>query len=345
MVTIKDVAKYAGVSYSTVSRALADSSLVDAKTKKKVLRAAEEMHYVPNQMARSLKGGKSRTVLLIVPDLTNAFFPKMVTCFEENLRKHDYSILLGISDNTEEQENRCFERASSFGAEGIVWIACDENQERISNLIRSTDAPVILINREMDVDAACVTNDNRRGACAAVECLLQNGHRRVACLIRDVNQQHFKERYLGCQDAFRKYGISDEEVTYLCAENTGTAYEEACRLLAAPNRPTAFFVFSDWLADSVYSAAASLGLSIPQDVSVVGYDDIDRAQYMLPALTTWHHPIEQIATVSVDILMRQIDGDTATRGNHIVVPGRLVERNSVRDLTKQDNEPAPVVPG
>ena len=78
MVTIKDVAKYAGVSYSTVSRALADSSLVDAKTKKKVLRAAEEMHYVPNQMARSLKGGKSRTVLLIVPDLTNAFFPKMV---------------------------------------------------------------------------------------------------------------------------------------------------------------------------------------------------------------------------------------------------------------------------
>lgn len=82
-----------------------------------------------------------------------------------------------------------------------------------------------------------------------------------------MNQQHFKERYLGCQDAFRKYGISDEEVTYLCAENTGTAYEEACRLLAAPNRPTAFFVFSDWLADSVYSAAASLGLSIPQDVS------------------------------------------------------------------------------
>lgn len=218
MVTIKDVAKYAGVSYSTVSRALADSPLVDAKTKKKVLRAAEKMHYVPNQMARSLKGGKSRTVLLIVPDLTNAFFPKMVTCFEENLRKHDYSILLGISDNTEEQENRCFERASSFGAEGIVWIACDENQERISNLIRSTDVPVILINREMDVDAACVTNDNRRGACAAVECLLQNGHRRVACLIRDVNQQHFKERYLGCQDAFRKYGISDEEVTYLCAE-------------------------------------------------------------------------------------------------------------------------------
>ena len=204
MVTIKDVAKYAGVSYSTVSRALADSPLVDAKTKKKVLRAAEEMHYVPNQMARSLKGGKSRTVLLIVPDLTNAFFPKMVTCFEENLRKHDYSILLGISDNTEEQENRCFERASSFGAEGIVWIACDENQERISNLIRSTDVPVILINREMDVDAACVTNDNRRGACAAVECLLQNGHRRVACLIRDVNQQHFKERYLGCQDAFPK---------------------------------------------------------------------------------------------------------------------------------------------
>lgn len=173
----------------------------------------------------------------------------------------------------------------------------------------------------------------------------KTGTARVACLIRDVNQQHFKERYLGCQDAFRKYGISDEEVTYLCAENTGTAYEEACRLLAAPNRPTAFFVFSDWLADSVYSAAASLGLSIPQDVSVVGYDDIDRAQYMLPALTTWHHPIEQIATVSVDILMRQIDGDTATRGNHIVVPGRLVERNSVRDLTKQDNEPAPVVPG
>lgn len=336
MVTIKDVAKYAGVSYSTVSRALADSPLVDVKTKKKVLRAAEEMHYVPNQMARSLKGGKSRTVLLIVPDLTNAFFPKMVTCFEENLRKQDYNILLGISDNTEALESRCFERASSFGAEGIVWIACDENEERINGLIQRAGVPVLLVNREMDVAATCVTNDNRRGASSAVECLLKNGHRRIACLIRDVQQQHFKERYLGCQEAFRKYNISDEEVTYICAEDTHTAYKETCRLLALPDRPTAFFVFSDWLADSVYSAAASMGLSVPQDVSVVGYDDIDRAQYMLPALTTWHHPIEQIASVSVDILMRQIEGDTATRGNHIVVPGRLVERSSVRDLTKSE---------
>ena len=330
MVTIKDVAKYAGVSYSTVSRALADSPLVDAKTKKKVLRAAEEMHYVPNQMARSLKGGKSRTVLLIVPDLTNAFFPKMVTCFEENLRKHDYSILLGISDNTEEQENRCFERASSFGAEGIVWIACDENQERISNLIRSTDVPVILINREMDVDAACVTNDNRRGACAAVECLLQNGHRRVACLIRDVNQQHFKERYLGCQDAFRKYGISDEEVTYLCAENTGTAYEEACRLLAAPNRPTAFFVFSDWLADSVYSAAASLGLSIPQDVSVVGFDDIALAEYLSPPLTTVKQDFPKIGAELVRLVLEQIrsTGAPPMARQRTVVPTELIVRST-----------------
>lgn len=335
MVTIKDVAKYAGVSYSTVSRALADSPLVDVKTKKKVLRAAEEMHYVPNQMARSLKGGKSRTVLLIVPDLTNAFFPKMVTCFEENLRKLDYSILLGISDNTEAQENRCFERASSFGAEGIVWIACDENRDRINDMIRRVGVPVILVNREMDVEATCVTNDNRRGAGAAVECLLKNGHRRIACLIRDVQQQHFKERYLGCREAFQKYHISDEEVTYICAEDTHTAYEETCRLLALPDRPTAFFVFSDWLADSVYSAAASMGLSVPRDVSVVGYDDIDRAQYMLPSLTTWHHPIEQIASVSVDILMRQIEGDTATLGNHIVVPGRLVERHSVRNLLQE----------
>ena len=108
MVTIKEVAKRAGVSYSTVSRALADSSLVDSRTKEKVLRAAEELHYVPNQMARALNGGKTKTIYLVVPTLMNPFFPKLITHFEMNLQKRGYAILLGVSNYDREEELRCF---------------------------------------------------------------------------------------------------------------------------------------------------------------------------------------------------------------------------------------------
>lgn len=329
MVTIKDVAKQAGVSYSTVSRALADSPLVDARTRKKIQKAAEELHYVPNQMARGLKGGKSKTILLVVPTLTNTFFPKLIMYFEEELRRRGYAMLLGVSNYSKAEEAVCFRNAQAFSADGIVYVAGTDDCAHMKTLIDGCGIPVILVNRSWDLGTTCVTNDNSCGAYKAVEYLIRQGHRRVACVMRDLSTQHFRERYEGCLQAFRDYRIPEKDVRFLYLDDAQQVYEATCKLLAGPQRPTAFFVASDWLASSVYSAAASCGYSVPQDVSVVGFDDVESSKYMIPPLTTWHHPIEQIAAVAVDRLTQQIEEGASDWGSKIVVPGRMVERSSV----------------
>lgn len=329
MVTIKDVAKSAGVSYSTVSRALADSPLVDSKTKKKILRVAESLHYVPNQMARGLKGGKSKTILLVVPTLINTFFPQLIMYFEEELRQRGYALLLGVSNYDKAEERRCFETARTFSADGVLFVSGTDDCDHMQKLIDNFGAPVVLVNRVWNLGVTCVTNDNKSGAYHAIEHLIGRGHRRVACVIGDISIQHFRERYEGCVQAFQDNGIPLENVQFLHRETSQQVYEAACALFDGPDRPTAFFVASDWLASGVYSAAAHCGLSVPADVSVVGFDDIENSKYMIPPLTTWHHSIDEIAGIAADMQVRRIDGETQGWGSTIVVPGRLVERGSV----------------
>lgn len=330
MTTIKDVAKLAGVSSSTVSRTLAGSPLVDEKTKQKVFSAAEKLHYIPNQMARALKGGRSRTIFLIVPSV-DPFFQKLITCFEEELRQRGYAMLLGVSNNDPVAEIRCFNTALSFSADGIVFVAGSDNCNHIKALI-DYGIPTILINRAWDLGVSCVTNDNRSGAYTATEHLILNGHRRIVCMMRDISIQHFRERYEGCLQAFRDYQIPQSDVYFTSVDSIHDVYAETCRLIKSPNPPTAFFCTSDWLASGIYSGVMSCGLSIPDDISVVGFDNIDDSKYMIPPLTTWEHPIDRISQTAVELLLQQIESESMDWGQKVVIPSRLVERSSVRRL-------------
>ena len=331
MTTIKDVAKLAGVSSSTVSRTLAGSPLVDEKTKQKVFAAAERLHYIPNQMARALKAGRSRTIFLIVPSV-DPFFQKLITCFEESLRQQGYAMLLGISNNDPMVEERCFNTARSFSADGIIFVAGSDNCNHIKSLL-DYGIPTILINRAWDLGVSCVTNDNRSGAYTAVEHLILNGHRRIACMTRDISIQHFRERYEGCLQAFRDYQIPQSDVYFTSANTIHAVYTETCQLLKSPNPPTAFYCTSDWLVSGIYSGIIGCGLSIPNDVSVVGFDNIQDSQYLIPPLTTWEHPIDQISQTAVELLLQQIESDSTDWGQKVVIHSHLVERSSVRKLT------------
>ena len=332
MVTIKEVAKRAGVSYSTVSRALADSSLVDSRTKEKVLRAAEELHYVPNQMARALKGGKTKTIYLVVPTLMNPFFPKLITHFEMNLQKRGYAILLGVSNYDREEELRCFRNARIFSADGIAFVPSSDDCQHIKSMIDACGVPVALVDRSWDLGTTCVTTDDRHGAYQGVEYLIRHGHRRIACVVRDISTQHFRERYEGCLQALRDYNIPQEEACFINASSIQETYEATIRLLHKEKRPTAFFSVSDWLASGIYSATMQSGFSIPGDVSVVGFDNIDDSKYRIPPMTTWNHPIDRIAAVAVDMLVRQLEEGTDSWGSRIVIPGQMIERDSVSNL-------------
>lgn len=328
MATIRDVAKLAGVSCSTVSRAISGSTVVDNETRKRVLQAANKLHYVPTQMARGLKQRRSKMIQLLVPTITNPFFPKLIDCFSKEIDQYGYATFLSVSKSSKSEELKCVQRAREFSADGIILVASTDDCDHITAM-KNYGIPMILVNRSWDLGLPSVTNDNFFGAYKAIEHLILHGHRKIVYIMSDISVQHIRERYAGCLQAFQDYGIGPEGGVYIQAQSTKEVYDKTCRVLEENPDVTAFFVASDWMAMGVYSGVIRGGYSIPKDISVMGFDDVEDSAYMIPPLSTWHHPIETIAQIAVKKLIDHIEGRETDWDGKIVIHGRLIERNSV----------------
>jgi DNA-binding LacI/PurR family transcriptional regulator len=331
MANIKEVAKLAGVSTSTVSRTLSKKMHVEHETRERVMRAVRQLGYRPNLMAKGLKEGLSYTIALVVPDIINPFFPKLVKCVEKSALRRGYSLILCDSNGDEEQELRSLESLRSHYVDGILYIAVGEGQER-ARMLRAAEVPLVMVNRVYDAGVSCVTNDNREGARRVIDYLVECGHRRIACLATPADRaQHFAQRLEGVLEAFKWHQLRDCE-QYLVRNivTVEDAYLAAKRLLALPNPPTAFFTFIDYLTIGVYSGAHNCGMNVPEDVSVTGFDNLDIAAHMIPPLTTYEHPAEQIAERAVEDLLAAIAGEGGITTT--VVPGSLIVRQSVKRI-------------
>lgn len=330
MATIKEVAQLAGVSTSTVSRALSKKVRVDDATVKRVMAAVKKLGYKPNPMAKGLKEGYSRTLALVLPDITNPFFPKLVKCFERCAMKRGYSLILCDSGNDADVELRHLEEMESHFVDGILYLSVADGTERARGLKRA-GIPLVLVNRGFDAGVPCVTNDNFAGSRAIVEYLIKNGHRKIACLVPDTRAQHYRQRLDGCVCAFQERGIENYQ-RYLVQDVGGVedAYRNTRAMLAKKEPPTAFFAFVDAMAMGIYSGVHACGLSVPKDISVAGFDNINLAQHMIPPLTTYDHPVDRIAETAMEKLIRQINGDSAGKDETVEIAGSLIVRESVR---------------
>ena len=334
MSTIRDVAKLAGVSTSTVSRALSNKIKVEPATRERVLRAVARLDYRPNFLARGLKDGFSRILALVLPDITNPFFPKVVQCVEKRAGGHDYSLILCDSGGDSRQELRHLEILRRHRVDGMLYIGIrdDDSIARVG-FLRESGLPVVVVNRDFDAGVDCVTNDNRRGARALIRYLIRMGHRKISCLAFPLDSQHYRQRFDGCRQAFAEAGIDDYE-KYLAPGIRGIddARQSVIRLLSRRDRPTAFFAFVDFIAAGVYSAIHHCGLRAPEEVSVVGFDDIAMSRHLLPPLTTYEHPVEKIAEAAVDRLVQRIKGTGPAQPQRLEMKGRLVIRGSVERI-------------
>lgn len=328
MVTIRDVAKLAGVSAGTVSRALAGSDLVNENTKQQVLEAAKTLNYLPNQFARGLKGGYSKVIGVIVPTIINPFFSRTVMELQYALAEKGYVMMLGMSDDNPETELHWFEKARTFWADGMILLPCHDNPAYLKRL-ESFQMPVVLMNRGWDKGIACVSNDDYEGAYRMVEHLVQKGHRHFACVQRNLNATHFQSRYDGFQKAFHDYNIPPEQVEYIAGDSILEAYENTYALYQRGSKTTAFVSMSDWIIPGIYSAIVKSGRSIPQDVSVVGCDNTDEAQYMIPPLSSWCQPFKELAHMATDMLIEEIEQGKKTQPDHYIINGYFKERGSV----------------
>ncbi|MBC7343843.1 MAG: LacI family DNA-binding transcriptional regulator [Clostridia bacterium] len=329
-VTLKDVAREAGVSINTVSRALNDRGEISPETKERVLKVAAKLGYKPNKLARGLRSGKTGVVGVIVGDIANPYFSMLVRGIERTARQFDYSVILQGTDEDYDREEEAIEIALAEQVDGILITPTQKGTDTVEELVAS-GTPFVLMSRYFkDLDTDYVVMDDRRGGFLATEHLIQRGHRRIAILNGPLHISSAIERYEGYLEAFKSYGLEPDKA--LVAEGCLTVedgYRAALRLLDGPERPTAVFAFSDFVAFGVLRAANELDLRVPDDLAVVGFDDTFFGACVRPSLTTVGGSPEEIGQRASELLFEILAQDSVDKSvNKIRLPVRLVVRNS-----------------
>jgi LacI family transcriptional regulator len=330
-VTLRDVARAARVHPGTVSRALNAETrgLVNQETAERVMRAAEELGYRPNPIARGLKTNRSFTVGVLVPDLTNPLFPPIVRGIEDRLGAAGYTSLIANTDNDPDRERQDFEAMRARQVYGFITATARLDREFVAETAELSQ-PIVLVNRRLeDESLPAVTVDDQKGSRLAVEHVVGLGHTRIAHLGGPQALSTGHQRYLGFLRAMADAGLEvDERATRFAGAFTEVEGARVCRELldAAPDL-TAIVAGNDLLALGCYDVLAERGLRCPHDVSVVGFNDMPFADRFDPPLTTVRIPHRAIGTNAAELLLGGL-GDGAREASQIRLAPAFVARGS-----------------
>ena len=332
-VSIKDIAEAANVTPGTVSRALRDSPRVNPDTKKRIQKIADRMGYSPDAQARSLVEGRTRTIGVVVTSMTDPFIGGIVQAVETTAQDHGYSVILASSADSSEREIAAAETLQSKRVDGVIVSSSRVgvlHQGRLERL----GVPVVLINslvRHRGRYTFSIGVDNRLGGFLATEHLLQLGHRRIAYVAAPDDRSDNMERLSGYHDALSGAGIDPDPALLVRGTGRAGGGERALPVLRAlPDPPTAVFCYNDMTAIGLIHAAHGAGLSLPQELAVVGFDDIVFAPYVHPPLTTVAQPVAELGRRAMEMVLSLLpegyaDPDASADRT---LPGRLVVRAS-----------------
>lgn len=328
MVTIKDVAKAAGVSPSTVSRALNNSPLISEKTRTHVRQVAEMLGYERNELARGLVTGASKALGLIVPDIANPFFAEIAKGVSDVAHAHGYGVLLCTTEGDLTREARYLRFLRGKRVDGLILTAVTADDPNVSELLNSP-IPFILVSRLVrGLDVPFVIGDDRLGARLVIEHLVKLGHRAIAFIGGPADVQSSQDRMSEFLKVLKEYGLSVRRGWAVFADFTQAAGREAAqRLLQSRPRPTAIFAANDVIALGVMEAAESLGVSIPEDLSLVGYDDISYAALPRIQLTTVAQPAYAMGQIATEYLLA-VYKENEQELLQCMLPPRLVIRKT-----------------
>ena len=303
-VTMRDVAREAGVSVNTVSRALAGKPDVSPETRARVLKVAERLGYRPNRLARGLRSNKTFTIGVIVTDIANPFFAELVKGVEEAARQNGYSIILEDTSEDPEKEARAIQVMLSERVDGLLLTPVQSKKEGVEKVLKSK-VPLVLMGRYFsDLETPYVVSDDVRGAILATEHLIDLGHRNIAHVAGPLHISSAQDRLSGYKQALREHGIpAREEVILTGAVTLRDGYEAGKELLKLKTLPTAVFAYSDLVAIGLMQALMEEGVKIPEDISLVGYDDIEFSAYTKVPLTTVRIPKRALGQKAVRMLL------------------------------------------
>lgn len=332
MITIKDVAKRAGVAISTVSRVLNDQDRVSQETRDKVKKAADELGYVKNSIAASMKTGSTKLIVVAVPDLINEYYTDVIRGVEQTAVKHGYYTIVFTTQESPEKEKELFEGKFGKIIDGAVIVPAHPDVD----FLRKINKPVVVVDRYVPgchLDAVMI--NNYKGARMLMQNLLDHGHRRIAIVNGPENFNVGKERGEAYRDALSENGIEiSEEYIKSTTWYSEAGYEAMQELMDLEQPPTAVFAANNLLCIGCAEAAFNRGMKLGQDISLVGFDDSAFAEYIQPGITVVRRATSRMGVIGAEKLLDKLQNSRSPKYKErkVLLDVELIERGSVADV-------------
>jgi len=334
MATIKDVALRAGVSVTTVSHVVNDTRHVSAKGRERVEQAIRELGYVPNAMARSLKSNTTSTLGMLIPNSSNPYFAEIVRIVEDRCFGAGYTLVLCNTDDEPRRQSVYLQVLAERRIDGLIVVSTGAgDDDSLVTQLHGLRIPTVLVDREI-ADPACdlVETAHMQGGLLAVRHLLSLGHKRIACIGGPVGVMPSEQRIEGWRMALAEAGAAPnaDALLWRGGFTSQGGYEAMHAILRTEHAPSAVFVCNDLMAIGALRAAHESGVHVPDDLSIVGFDDIELSAYTSPPLTTVAQPKERIGALAVDMLLERVGGKRRDTRKVVLQPELRVRASTAR---------------
>lgn len=327
-ISIKDIAEKAGVSVATVSRVINKNGRFSKQTEQRVLNIIEEYDYRPNELARGLRVDKAQVVGVIVPDITNEFFAYIAREIESELLKNGYMAVICDTNEKLELEKQYIEMLKSMRVGGIIYISGDQKVDRVENIpaVYIDRQPAFVENKE---GSSFIGSDNYQGAYMATKHLIEAGRKKIALVLHDKTIATQERRANGYKQALRDHGIEFDEqrVVKVNSVDMDSGYAITKEIWESSVEIDSVFYVSDILAIGALRYFSENAIRVPEDVSIIGFDDIPLSSKVTPALTTMRQSFIEFGKIAADSIMKMMNGDMDYRKYILAV--ELIERNTV----------------
>ncbi len=342
MPTIRDVAERAGVAPITVSRVINNSGYVSPETRARVEAAIEELQYVPNSLARSLRFKRTHTLALVLTDITNPFWTTVARGVEDVASSQGFNVILCNTDESEGKQDEYLKVLLQKRVDGFLLVPASSTPEPI-HLIQSQRIPVVVLDRRVpDVQVDVVRGDSEGGGYEITRLLLSMGHRRIAMLSGPKSVSTAADRVAGYRRALAEAGVpSDFEMAYYGEYTQESGYRLAKLALSASPPPTALFAANNFIAIGALQALREAGLRVPDDVSLVSFDDIPPAFVIEPFLTVVCQPAYEMGQAATQLLLSRLSGEAPEEPQEIVLPVEVIIRRSCCPIARSERRSEP----
>jgi LacI family transcriptional regulator len=331
MTTIREIAKELGVSLSTVSAVINKRQYVSVAMRDRVEKALQDANYQPNQLARGLRLQESRTVGLIVPDLANPFYSRLMRGAEDYLTRFGYRLIVADSREDWKREQDYLVSFASKITDAIILTTCaatDQQVAMIPAIVR--EVPLVFVDRcPLRTKGICLSVDNVQAAYDATQHLLDLGHRQIAIVTGPLTLLNAAERFKGYKRALRAHGIPMDRRVVRAGNNTeDSGYRRGLELLQKLDRPTAILVCNNLMTIGVLAAIRKLGIACPRDVSLLGFDDFNWCSLLTPPLTMVRQPESDLGSAAAKMVLDRLHAPDQDESDKVVLPTQLIVRES-----------------